>query len=45
VRGQHAVIEDQVDPRPGDEGRQASQKIDRLKDEVARAVRPQLPRS
>src|SRR5215510_14683423 len=34
------MVEDQVDPRPGDEGRQASQKIYRLKNEVARAVRP-----
>ena len=34
------MIEDEVDPRPGDEGRQACEKVHGLEDEVARAVRP-----
>ena len=40
VRGEYAVIEDQVDSRPRDEGGKAPEKVQRVEDEVARAVRP-----
>jgi hypothetical protein len=39
VWGKYAVIKDQVDWRPRDEGGKAREKVQRFEDEVARAIR------
>jgi hypothetical protein len=40
ARGQHAVVQNQVDPRPRRQHRQPLQQLQRIKAQMGRAIRP-----